>query len=292
MNVLLVAPDSKLPNLALMKLSAWHKARGDTVGWHIGDPDRIYVSVLFTKNRYVPAGVRALYPGVEVIAGGPGYDPAARLPPAVEIMPPDHSLYPDTEYSVGRVTSGCPRKCPFCMVRKLEPDGIRFIQRPIDIWKPGTILRLLDDNILASPAAFEQVYWFCLANHCTIRFEYLDARLITETIALQLHALHHENNCVYISWDQREDEREIQRGIGHLRHAGFTGQDAIRCLAHLKDEADIPGAMYRWEKLRQWGVYPFLMVEAEGRTRRLRGIARRGCRPAIWRGLSAEEVFK
>jgi hypothetical protein len=31
MNILLVDVDSKIPNLALMKLSAWHKAKGNQV---------------------------------------------------------------------------------------------------------------------------------------------------------------------------------------------------------------------------------------------------------------------
>ena len=31
MRVSLIAVDSKHPNLALMKISAWHKSKGDTV---------------------------------------------------------------------------------------------------------------------------------------------------------------------------------------------------------------------------------------------------------------------
>lgn len=32
MNIGLIAVDSNCPNLALMKLSAWHKSQGDAVG--------------------------------------------------------------------------------------------------------------------------------------------------------------------------------------------------------------------------------------------------------------------
>ena len=47
------------PNLALMKISAWHKARGDIVEWW--NPmltfDRVYSSKIFTftpENPYLP----------------------------------------------------------------------------------------------------------------------------------------------------------------------------------------------------------------------------------------------
>ena len=38
------------PNLALMRLSAWHKAQGDTVEWWSGFEhyDRVYLSKVFT----------------------------------------------------------------------------------------------------------------------------------------------------------------------------------------------------------------------------------------------------
>ena len=34
MNIGLLTVDSNYPNLALMKISAWHKARGDNVEWY------------------------------------------------------------------------------------------------------------------------------------------------------------------------------------------------------------------------------------------------------------------
>ena len=40
------------PNLCLMKLSAYHKARGDTVEWHDGRRryDLVYMSRVFTDS--------------------------------------------------------------------------------------------------------------------------------------------------------------------------------------------------------------------------------------------------
>ena len=191
MKVLFIAPDSKLPNLAIMKLAAYHQSRGDTVGFCINDPDIVYGSIIFRKNKGWAEQWKRMYPDSKVIIGGPGFDPAVKLPPEIEKTPPDQNLY-DSKYSVGRVTSGCIRKCPFCMVQLLEPEGIRYIQGPEQIWKKGTILRLLDDNILAMPQAFWDVYSFCKKFKVKIHFEYLDARLVTEDIAEALGKMRHE----------------------------------------------------------------------------------------------------
>lgn len=50
--VLLINVDSTIPNLALMKLSTYHKSIGDSVGFNITDPDIVYASVIFSWNSY------------------------------------------------------------------------------------------------------------------------------------------------------------------------------------------------------------------------------------------------
>lgn len=69
MKVLLIDVDSTIPNLALMKISAYHKARGDEVGFNISDPDKIYASVIFKKNRHHVDGLRMFYPNAELDIG-------------------------------------------------------------------------------------------------------------------------------------------------------------------------------------------------------------------------------
>lgn len=133
------------PNLPLMKLSAWHKARGDTVEWYEpllhGFPneplDRVYMSKVFGDEYsqdyqyYVNAK--------DVIKGGTGYHISIKegkevfdkenhynLSDEVEHIYPDYSLYPqyckDTAY--GFLTRGCCNNCSFCIVSKKE--GMRF----------------------------------------------------------------------------------------------------------------------------------------------------------------------
>lgn len=121
------------PNLALMKLSAWHKSQGDTVEWWWGwgQYDRVYMSKVFdeTYTPDIPEPVNA----AEIIKGGTGYGLDNRLPDKIEHIYPDYSLYPeltkDTAY--GFLSRGCPvaarsaswlikragdrSKCPICL---------------------------------------------------------------------------------------------------------------------------------------------------------------------------------
>ena len=80
------------PNIALMKLSAWHKRRGDTV--EFADPaarryDKVYMSKVFTFSRDCTDRYDC-----EVVRAGTGYrDYATILPEEIEHICPDYSLY-------------------------------------------------------------------------------------------------------------------------------------------------------------------------------------------------------
>ena len=290
MKVLVIAPDSPMENLAIMKISTYHKQIGDTVGMNIGDPDIVYCSLLFSESKHIGESLHWWYPDAEIHIGGPGWDPTVKLPPEIERCSPDHDLYTEkSAFSVGRVTSGCCRKCSFCVVPQLEPNGIRYIQGPTDIWYDG-ILRLFDDNLLAMPEAFWEVINFCHEFHVKLHLEYLDIRLVTPEIAEGLKAVTH-NRGLWFSFDLTGIEKQVRRGVQMLYDAGFGGWQ-VHFFIYLHDEAMIPDAQYRWKVLRDLGVEPFLMVNKDNLTDRLKKIRRRGCRPAAWRGLTPEEVFE
>ena len=123
------------PNLPLMKISAYHKAKGDSVEWYqpmfSGHMDKVYMSKVFSFTPDYEWCIDA----DEVIKGGSGYaiklidgkeiyDKSIDhdLPPEIEHIYPDYSLYPemtkDTAY--GFLTRGCPRGCGFCHVSRLH----------------------------------------------------------------------------------------------------------------------------------------------------------------------------
>ena len=100
------------PNLCLMKLSAYHKARGDPVEWWRPDGryDRVYKSRVFT-DTYSKDTITVTNAG-EVVCGGTGYGLGPNLPDAVEHTYPDYSIYPQfSGIAYGFLSRGCPRNC-------------------------------------------------------------------------------------------------------------------------------------------------------------------------------------
>ena len=122
---LIDADGGKFPNLCLMKISAYHKRRGDQVEWWNGllKYDRVYMSKVFdeTYTKETPFVIQA----DEVIRGGTGYGLHGKLPDEIEHIYPDYSIY-NYKNALGFLTRGCPRGCPFCIVS--EKEGRRSVQ--------------------------------------------------------------------------------------------------------------------------------------------------------------------
>lgn len=80
------------PNLALMKISSYHKSRGDIVEWYNGleTYDRVYKSKVF---MFTSDDLRVIQ-APEIIRGGTGYDIDQVLPDEIEHIMPDYYLYP------------------------------------------------------------------------------------------------------------------------------------------------------------------------------------------------------
>ena len=141
----------RFPNLALMRISAWHKAQGDEVEWWFGDLvhyDVVYMSKIFS-DAYSPDAPEPLNAD-KVIKGGTGYaismvdgkevydkakDP--ELPPEIEKMFPDYSIYPQYDFAVAMTSRGCPRNCPFCHVVGKEGRASVKVADVSDFWKQG-----------------------------------------------------------------------------------------------------------------------------------------------------------
>lgn len=136
------------PNLALMKLSAYHKTRGDEVflNFPLKGADITYASCVFTWHRgrvsQVPDGATL---------GGAGLRLDTVLPPAIDHIMPDYGLYPGVDFSMGFTSRGCPRHCPWCVIPWKE-GGIRPAARLYEFWdRRHRRVKLLDNNLLASP---------------------------------------------------------------------------------------------------------------------------------------------
>ena len=167
------------PNYALMKISAWHKAQGDTVEWWIPflQYDRVYSSKVFTFTEECP------YLPPDTIKGGTGYGIYDELPQEIDDMFPDYSIYPKVDYAIGFLTRGCIRKCPWCVVPKKE-GKIRPYRTWQEIKRPDSRdIVFMDNNVLACPHGVEQMVDM-IGKKVRVDFNQgLDARLITPEIA-------------------------------------------------------------------------------------------------------------
>ena len=180
MNIALHDSDyTGFPNYALMKLSAYHKAQGDHVEWWIPmvKYDRVYSSKIFTFTPEEP-----MLPE-DTIKGGTGYGLLDELPPEVDAMFPDYSIYPECDHAVGFLTRGCIRKCPWCIVPKKE-GGIR----PYRTWneikrRECRDIVFMDNNVLACEWGLEQMEDM-IGEDVRIDFNQgMDARLIDSDAA-------------------------------------------------------------------------------------------------------------
>lgn len=122
MNIGLIDVDShNFPNLALMKISAYHKGRGDSVEWWNGlkHYDIVYKSRVFTDTY--SQDIDYCINADQVIKGGTGYDLKNKLPNEIEHQFPDYHLYSGGGHKAyGYLTRGCPRSCKFCIVSQKE----------------------------------------------------------------------------------------------------------------------------------------------------------------------------
>ena len=184
MKIGLIAVDSKHPNLALMKISAYHKARKDYVNWYspFDSYDVVYMSKIFS---FTPDFGLCIPNAEKIYKGGTGYDIHSRLPDDMEFCPPDYSIYPtvDRKTAYGFLTRGCPNKCKWCVVPEKE-GNIHPYMDVDDVAIDGrTNLILMDNNILACDYGIQQIEKTIKRGYRVDFNQALDARLVSDYIA-------------------------------------------------------------------------------------------------------------
>lgn len=275
MKIALVDVDGKIPNLALMKISAWHKSKGDVVFWYrpsfipeendlfssyyldeYSPPDRIYASKIFTFTK----DFTAYHPKDPApIKGGTGYDIERKLPEEIEAMSPDYSIYPQFHAAYGFLTRGCIRSCPWCVVPKKEGsfhivnDLPSVAEHVLDRRGKRDVI-LLDNNFLAADDAFIcDTLTFSKKEKVRLDFNQgLDARLVDDFRARYLAAANWVR-FIRFSCDTHAMLPEIERAVSKLRKAG--SHRPIFCYMLVKD--DLEEAEERLRFLVKLGITPF-----------------------------------
>jgi len=185
MIIWLIDFDGKMENLALMRLSTWHKCRGDTVHLKFGttvpglfdQPDKVYISCLFRWNRDAALTLVNAWWG-EAEIGGTGVDIAKQLPPEIGVCSPDYTLY-GKDRAIGFISRGCPNHCPWCVVPQKE-GSLHRVSSAKAITGTHTDTIFLDNNFLALDDHYTDLEWL-VKHQIGIDFNQgLDARLVTK----------------------------------------------------------------------------------------------------------------
>lgn len=217
MNISLIDVDShNFPNLALMKISAYHKSKGDNVKFYdplFDKPDLCYASKVFTFTLDYD-----YFPDCEIIEGGTGYNIKLKLPDEIDKMIPDFSLY-DCEHAYGFLTRGCIRKCPWCIVPEKE-GGIKSYADISDFIGNYKSVILMDNNILASKYGINQIEKIIKMG---IKIDFnqgLDARLIDDKMAYLLSKIKWIR-FIRMSCDTKNQFENVKKAILLLNKYGI-----------------------------------------------------------------------
>lgn len=227
MNIGILAVDSNFPNLALMKISAYHKARGDQVEWYnpLCKYDKVYAAKVFTftpdYNYYINAN--------QIEKGGTGYDIEKVLPIEVDRLQPDYSIYNiDSNLSYGFLTRGCPNRCKWCVVPKKEGKISPYMDiEEITAGRKKAIL--MDNNILASNYGLQQIEKIIKLGIKVDFNQGLDARLITDEIARLLAKVKWIKR-IRFGCDTPGQIAEVERASALIDKYGYKGEYFLYCI--------------------------------------------------------------
>lgn len=261
------------PNLALMRISAYHKAKGDDVEWWwtgLIHYDIVYMSKVFS-DAYSPDIPEP--PNVDkVIKGGTGYAISTvggeerfdkskhhNLPDEIERMFPDYTIYPQYNFAVSMTSRGCPRGCSFCHVAAKEGRCSVKVADVSDFWTPDIgkpEIKVLDPNITA-----------CRDKRDLFKQYRETGALIEFTQGLDIRCLNDEDiedinrmriHRIHFAWDNPKDDLEQKFRNFAQRFRRKTNIGTVYCLTNFNSTME--ENLTRIYCLRDLGFDPYVMI--------------------------------
>ena len=264
----------RYPNLGLMKLAAYHKAKGDSVDWYYpllsGEVDRVYISKVFS---FTPDINFPIY-SKEIIKGGSGFaitvndqgqeiynkDLDPPLPYEIEHIMPDYSIYNIKDTAYGFLSRGCPRGCNFCHIKEMQGVSSRKVADLSEFWIGQKKIVLYDPNITACKD-WRDLFTQLKDSKAAINFSQgLDARLMTEEKARLLKEIKVKD--IHFAWDRYEDKDLILprlkmiKDVTQWRPKSFI----VYCIVGDKERKVTDEDLERVYSIRDLGMYPYIMI--------------------------------
>lgn len=283
MKIGLLAADSlNFPNLPLMKISAWHKQKGDLVEWWSpdgGQYDKVYISKIFTEST-LPQITNA----DEVQIGGSGVDLENKLPYEIEHATPDYTLYPQYTFALGWLTRGCPRKNHgFCITPK--KDGCISVKTADlnEFWTGQKEIYLLDQNLLACKDRVELIRQLAVSGAQVNFSGGMDVRFLSDEIIEELRRVRVKD--FHFAWDDPKEDL-----FPHFLRVAVSGLFPVKKVSvyvltnywstHEEDLARI-------YKLRILGYIPYVMIYDKQKFVNPRG----RLLPDVWERYTPEQIY-
>ncbi len=253
------------PNLALMKISAYHKAKGDEVEWCIPllHYDIVYQSKVFDDTYSNDIDFTPL--ADKIIKGGTGYGLDNKLPDKIEHQYPDYHLYEDKipwirDTSMGFLTRGCPRACHFCIVAEKEGRCSKKVADLSEWHHSQPYIKLLDPNILAYREHMDLLQQLADSKAYVDFTQGLDARLLTEESIALINQIRLKE--IHFAWDYMKEEKAVLSGLllykKYAKHKPHGHYGAVYVLCNY--DTTMEENLYRIYTLRDMGYDPYVMI--------------------------------
>ena len=266
------------PNLALMKISAYHKQQGDHVEMLYTsrmEYDKIYVSKVFSdeysKMEISPAMLEMT--AKEVVYGGTGFaikvenekevytkERDRDLPFEIDHVYPDYSLYPELTKgkAYGFLTRGCPNDCSFCSVSQKEGRCSVKVADLSEWWNGQSKIVLLDPNILACK---DRLYLLNQLAESGARVDFtqgLDARFCTEEVCEVFNRI--KKGFVHFAFDFMKNEKAIVKGLETYIRICKPREDRTSVYILTNYDTTFKEDMYRVKMVQSLGIRPDIRI--------------------------------
>lgn len=273
----------RFPNLCCMKLSGYFKA----YGWNVElktDYDnleryhKVYVAKVFTDTPTPDGGMFGdPLNAPNVIKGGTGFyfGNAEPLPIQIEHHMPDYHLYDGvcdfktyTDYSIGYLTRGCFRHCPFCVNRRTSKVVAHSpLKEFLDTSRKK--ICLLDDNFFGYDGWKDLLLELRDTGKPFVFKQGLDVRLLDEGKAELLFSSRYDGDFIF-AFDDVALAPLIEEKIQLMQHYIDLSKNCVKFYtlcgydrAGKYDDdfwqRDLQSVLDRAELLKRYGCLPYVM---------------------------------